>query len=89
MPGDVNGDSQVTFGDLLILAQNYGRSPATYAQGDLNNDGTVSFADLLMLAQNYGKTTGPTAAAATPLASASSVSSLLKSRTRAAARLVR
>jgi hypothetical protein len=28
VPGDVNGDGKVSFADLLILAQNYGRSAA-------------------------------------------------------------
>ena len=40
------------FGELLLIAQNYGR-PGTFAQGDLNYDGTIDFADLLLLAQNY------------------------------------
>ena len=56
LPADFNGDGQQNFADLLILAQNYGRTNATFAQGDANGDGTVNFADLLILAQNYGRT---------------------------------
>ena len=54
-PGDVNLDAQVGFADLLLLAQNYGKTNATWTQGDFNHDATVNFADLLILAQNYGQ----------------------------------
>jgi hypothetical protein len=57
IPGDINGDGKVSFSDLLILAQHYGKTGATFSDGDLNADGTVGFADLLILAQNYGRTT--------------------------------
>lgn len=56
--GDVNLDGQVGFADLLLLAQNYGQSNATWTQGDLDHDGTVNFADLLILAQHYGQMPG-------------------------------
>jgi hypothetical protein len=55
LPGDLNDTGTVDFSDLLILAQNYGQSGATYAQGDINGDGTVDFSDLLALAQHYGQ----------------------------------
>ena len=55
LPGDTNLDGTVNFTDLLILAQNYGISNASWRQGDFNGDGTVTFADLLILAQNYGR----------------------------------
>ena len=55
LPGDANGDGVVDFKDLLILAQNYGKSPnETFADGDFNGDGSVGFDDLLILSQNYG-----------------------------------
>ena len=57
---DFNNDGSINFSDLLILAQNYGKSPRTFAQGDANGDGTVNFADLLLLAQNYGQTSSAT-----------------------------
>lgn len=77
-PGDANGDGKVNFADLLILAQNYGKSPgATLLQGDFNDDGSVGFDDLLILAQHYGEGSGgaespvpePTCAAALGLGS--------------------
>ena len=47
-PGDANDDGKVDFADLLILAQNYGKSPGqTFSTGDFNNDGSVGFDDLL------------------------------------------
>lgn len=54
LPGDLNHDGAVNFADLLILAQNYGSSNATWEQGDLDGDGTVGFGDLLILAHNFG-----------------------------------
>ena len=57
MPGDANADGKVDFTDLLILAQNYGKTGgAAWANGDFNNDQKVDFSDLLILAQNYGQT---------------------------------
>ena len=49
----------MSFPDLLVVAQNYGQTNATWDQGDLNHDGTVSFGDLLILAQNYGQSPSP------------------------------
>ena len=53
--GDANQDGQVTFADLLIFAQNYGRTAATWDEGDFNYDGVVGFDDLLLLAESYPK----------------------------------
>lgn len=52
--GDANLSDSVDFDDLLILAQNYSASEATWFLGDFNRDQLVSFDDLLALAQNYG-----------------------------------
>jgi hypothetical protein len=51
--GDITGDGQVDFSDLLVLAQNYNQSVLSIEQGDLNYDGQVDFGDLLILAQRY------------------------------------
>ena len=55
LPGDANLDGNVNFADLLVVAQNYNASGASWAQGDFNGDGSVGFDDLLALAQNYGR----------------------------------
>lgn len=55
LPGDADGNGTVAFADLLVLAQDYGITNATFPHGDFNDDGSVGFDDLLLLAQNYGK----------------------------------
>lgn len=57
--GDANGDGQVSFADLVAVAQNYGSAVASFKSGDFNGDGTVSFADLVTVAQHYGTTINP------------------------------
>ena len=58
LAADINRDQVVNFGDLLILAQNYGAIGRTFGQGnvDYSTDGSVNFGDLLLLAQRYGST---------------------------------
>ena len=64
-PGDANLDGVVDFKDLLVLAQNYGKTTGvTRATGDLTGDGKVDFADLLVLSQNYGRSLTSVAAPA-------------------------
>ena len=64
MPGDADLDGKVDFADLVIVARNYGKGRATWADGDFNNVGSVGFDDLLIVARNYGKSIGTTTAAA-------------------------
>jgi ELWxxDGT repeat protein len=54
LKGDVNGDRQVGFADLVTTAARFGMSNAKYADGDINGDGQVGFADLLGVAANFG-----------------------------------
>jgi len=54
-PGDASLNGDVGFEDLLILAQHYGDTNATWESGDFTGDGTVGFDDLLVLAQHYGQ----------------------------------
>ena len=54
--GDANRDGKVGFADLIIVAQHYGSTNATWDTGDFNGDGKVNFADLIAVAQQYGKT---------------------------------
>lgn len=55
LPGDANGDGTVGFDDLLVIAQNYGKTSASlWTEGDFNYDGQIDFDDLLIVAQGYG-----------------------------------
>ena len=53
LPGDINQDGTVSVSDLAILAANYRKSLAGWANGDFNCDGVVDVADLAVLAANY------------------------------------
>ena len=53
LPGDANGDGSTNFQDFLILANNFGKEDAAFAEGDFDGDGSVSFLDFLVLAQNF------------------------------------
>lgn len=66
LAGDANRDRSVNFADLVILAQNYGKSSQTFSHGDFNYDGTVGFADLALLAQRYNTSILQAEAVATP-----------------------
>jgi hypothetical protein len=58
--GDTNLDGEVTFADLVAVAQHYGLTGAAeWTDGDVNLDGEVDFADLVNIAQNYGSTLAP------------------------------
>jgi murein DD-endopeptidase MepM/ murein hydrolase activator NlpD len=74
LAGDATRDRWVDFGDLVILAQNYGQANKTFADGDFNYDGTVGFEDLVILAQRYNTTLpAPVGAGATITLSESEV----------------
>jgi hypothetical protein len=64
--GDANGDGQVSFADLVAVAQNYGSAAGSFKSGDFNGDGTVSFADLVTVAQHYGAILTPPPEASAP-----------------------
>ena len=53
--GDINHDGKVDSHDLEILARNYHRRDASYADGDVNYDGVVDLGDLLIIGKNYGE----------------------------------
>ena len=53
---DANVDGSTNFQDFRILASNFGKEDAVFADGDFDGDGRVSFLDFLVLAQNFGKT---------------------------------
>ena len=66
LAGDINRDRTVDFGDLIILAQNYGTLDRLYGDGDLDGDRRVDFSDLVILAQNYGISLQSNASVAAP-----------------------
>lgn len=55
--GDVDNDGAVTFDDLVVLVQHYGKAGQTFSKGNFDYDkaGNVDFDDLLLLARNYGR----------------------------------
>lgn len=67
LDGDANLDGQVSFADLVAVAQHYGLTgTSTWATGDFNYDGATSFADLVAVAQNYGAVLPASIPGATP-----------------------
>lgn len=62
LPGDLNGDGEVAFGDFLTLSANFGAETASYSEGNIDLTGAVDFTDFLTLSSNFGQT--PAAAAA-------------------------
>ncbi|MEO0475106.1 MAG: matrixin family metalloprotease [Planctomycetota bacterium] len=57
LPGDANGDGQVTAADLVILDANFGLAGG-FSDGDFNGDGFVTAADLVILDANFGTGVG-------------------------------
>ena len=57
IPGDIDGNGHVGFGDFLVVAANFGRQSATLAEGDITGDGVVGFVDFLILSSNFGRQT--------------------------------
>lgn len=56
--GDVDGDGDVDYRDLFILAKAYGSSigqPSYVPRADLDCNGKVDYRDLFILARSYGK----------------------------------
>ena len=55
--GDANGDSEVSYNDLIILAASYGKTQTQAGfdiRADFNGDGKIDYSDLLLIAANYG-----------------------------------
>jgi hypothetical protein len=56
VPGDINGDGQVDYKDLFLLAKAYWSTPTDpnwNPNADINYDGTVNYKDLFLLLRNY------------------------------------
>lgn len=58
IPGDINGNLQVTLQDLVFLANSYGSIPENQKwnpNADINNNKNVDLSDLVILANHYGQ----------------------------------
>jgi hypothetical protein len=66
LAGDAFLQNSVGFDDLVVVAQNFGKTGEDWAQGNFNYDpsGSVGFADLVSVAQNFGATSGVSEGAA-------------------------
>ena len=64
LPGDADLDGTVSFGDFLVVAQNFGEE-GTWSQGDFDSNGSVLFVDFLLLSQNFGQPEVQTASSGT------------------------
>ncbi|MCP3905927.1 MAG: hypothetical protein GY715_20065 [Planctomycetes bacterium] len=55
IPGDVNGDGVVNFGDILAVIAAWGACPDPPAEcpADVSGNGTVDFADVLLVISNW------------------------------------
>ena len=54
LPGDVNGDGQVTITDLSSLLASFGSTVTPNTGADFNGDGSVTISDLATLLANFG-----------------------------------
>ena len=59
---DVNEDGQITILDLILVGQDYGKSPPVNARSDVNGDGRVNITDIVLVAGHLGEITGIPAA---------------------------
>ena len=55
LPGDINFDGEVNFQDFLVIASNFSKTDAVFADGDFDGSDTVDFGDFLLLAANFGR----------------------------------
>lgn len=54
LPGDLDGNGDVSFADYLTLSNNFGGDLLGYADGNIDLQGEIDFADYLILAENFG-----------------------------------
>ena len=54
---DVNADGQVSVLDLILIAQDFGKTASPNSRTDVNRDGSVSILDLILVAQHMGEST--------------------------------
>ncbi|MYC74413.1 T9SS type A sorting domain-containing protein, partial [Candidatus Poribacteria bacterium] len=53
--GDVNRDGQVSILDIILIAQQLGKTVPPHSAVDVNGDGTVSILDIILVAQHLGE----------------------------------
>ena len=63
---DVNEDGRVNILDLILIAQDFGKTAPLYSRTDVNGDGNINILDLILVAQHFGEST--TGAAPTTIA---------------------
>ena len=59
---DVNKDGEVNILDLILVAQDIGKTGGTNLRTDVNGDGTRNIQDLVLVASHLGELSGPAAA---------------------------
>ena len=59
---DVNRDGEVNILDLILVAQDFGKTSGTNASTDVNGDGKRDIQDLVLVASHLGELSGPAAA---------------------------
>ena len=60
--GDVNRDGRVSILDLILVAQQLGKSVPADSPVDINGDGVINIFDLTLVAQGIGKAAAPAVA---------------------------
>ncbi|MCY3722823.1 MAG: leucine-rich repeat domain-containing protein [Candidatus Poribacteria bacterium] len=53
--GDVNRDGQVSILDMILIAQQLGKTVPPHSAVDVNGDGTISILDMILVAQHLGE----------------------------------
>jgi hypothetical protein len=56
LEGDVNEDGMIDIFDLVLIAQNFGKTSGFDSRADANGDGKVDIFDLVVVAQHFGET---------------------------------
>ena len=57
-PSDVNQDGRVSILDLILVAQDFGKTGVQNSRTDINNDGKVNILDLTRIAESMNAATG-------------------------------
>ena len=55
---DINGDGLVSILDLILIAQDFGKTASLYSRTDVNRDGLITILDLILVAQHLGESIG-------------------------------